>query len=286
MKVNERVHLLEIEFHISLPSGEQVPRFVNVVLIFDETITLIDSGVKGCEEIIFSYIKEQKRDPSEISHLLLSHAHPDHIGAAKNIQRESGCLVLAYHKAAPWIEDINTQVEERPVPGFYNLVDESVSVDVYLNNGDYISPSESVTIETVYCPGHSKGSVSFDLKEDKILFTGDCLIVKNDLPVYDNFVELLITKEKIKRYIKTHRILTSVTKPLQGQELEQMICEGDMYLIKLDRAVHEYYSEDESRPLSSCRKVIEALGLPELFINPITDRAFYSHLNIRVGAPV
>ena len=61
----------------------------------DEEITLIDSGVKTSIDNIFSYISQNQRDPSEISTLILSHSHPDHIGSAMKIKKMT---VIKKHK--------------------------------------------------------------------------------------------------------------------------------------------------------------------------------------------
>ena len=61
MKLTEKIHLLQIDFEITLSPERKLPRFVNVIIIFGDKITLIDTGVKGSEEKIFDYIKRNKR---------------------------------------------------------------------------------------------------------------------------------------------------------------------------------------------------------------------------------
>ena len=52
MKLTDKIHLLQIDFEIILGPDKKIPRFVNVILILGNNITLIDTGVKGSEKII------------------------------------------------------------------------------------------------------------------------------------------------------------------------------------------------------------------------------------------
>jgi glyoxylase-like metal-dependent hydrolase (beta-lactamase superfamily II) len=74
--------------------------------------------VQSSYEVIFDYLKDTGRKPEDIDMLILTHAHPDHIGSAKAIKEKTGCTVAAHPEARAWIEDVEQQFKERPVPGF------------------------------------------------------------------------------------------------------------------------------------------------------------------------
>ena len=135
MKITEKIHLLRLDFKINLNSQKQIERFVNSIIIFGEKITLIDTGTKDSAHHIFSYIKENSRDISDIEAVILSHSHPDHIGSAAEIKKVTGCRILAHESEKTWIENIEAQVKERPVPAFFELVDKSVKIDKFLEHG-------------------------------------------------------------------------------------------------------------------------------------------------------
>jgi len=120
MKITEHVHALKIPFQINDPSGLNIQRFVYAFLICGQKICVIDSGVANSEKIIFEYIKILGRNPQDISLLILTHSHPDHIGAAAAIKKATDCVVAAHGAEIAWIQDIELQVKERPVPGFYS----------------------------------------------------------------------------------------------------------------------------------------------------------------------
>ncbi len=129
MQVTERMHAIKIPFKVPVSQEMSIDRFAFVYLVFGDKIHLIDSGVAGAEEIIWEYIKEQGRDPKEVASLILTHSHPDHIGAAKSINKLTGCTVLSHKLEQHWIEDTEQQFKDRPVPGFQTLVEGPVKVD-------------------------------------------------------------------------------------------------------------------------------------------------------------
>lgn len=279
MNLTEKIHLLKIDFEIAIAPGKSLPRFVNVLVIFGERITLVDTGVKGSQEKIFDYIRQFKRDVSDIGSIILSHSHPDHIGSAHAIKKLTNCEIFSHENEADWIEDIDLQNKLRPVPGFYNLVDQSVRIDGKLHSGQELKVAEDITLEIVHAPGHSKGSLNIMFKESGILFTADSIPLKNDIPNYDNFPDLKRSLNNIKENNRYKTLLTSWTPPLTDKtESKKLISEGENYILKIDEAVKEIYVGNESEPLSFCRKTIEKLGLPPFLVTPVVERAFRSHL--------
>jgi len=277
MKLTDKIHLLKIDFEIAISPEKKLPRFVNVILVFGDKITLIDSGVKGCEEIIRQYIEEQNRDFAEIDTLILSHSHPDHIGSAAKIKELTGCKILAHEAEKEWIENIEIQNKQRPVPGFFNLVDRSVKIDEFISDGQELMISNDVSLKFTHSPGHSKGSLNIEFVEDCILFTADSIPLKNDIPKYDNFSDLMNSLDKISN-AEFATLLSSWNAPLSDKaEIGQLIEEGRTYMQTIDSVVKECYG-NTCNP-ESCKLAVGKLGLPPFLANPIVDKAFRSHLN-------
>lgn len=278
MKLTNTIHILRHDFEISLSQNQKVPRFVNSMVIFGKKITLIDTGIKGCADTIFKYIKTKGRDIADIETIILSHSHPDHIGSAARIKKITGCRVLAHENERNWIEDINNQRAMRPIPGFFELVNESVEVDGILKDGQVFKADDNISLIIIHSPGHSKGSINILFREDKILFTADSIPVKNDIPNYDNFNDLMKSLNCIKISQDYSFLLTSWTPPLTSQkEIKKLLDEGENYLKLLDETVKNYYIGKESDALKFCKKVISKLELPEFYVNPIVDEAFKGH---------
>jgi glyoxylase-like metal-dependent hydrolase (beta-lactamase superfamily II) len=80
MQISPSIHALRHLFKVPVAPGLAIDRFVYSYLLTGETITLIDTGVAGCENGIFDYIRSIGHDPDEISLIILIHSHPDHIG--------------------------------------------------------------------------------------------------------------------------------------------------------------------------------------------------------------
>jgi len=202
MQITPSIHAIRHPFRIPVAPGITLDRFVYSYLIYGDTVTLIDTGVAGCETQIFEYIRSTGRDPSEIALIILTHSHPDHIGAAQAIQRESGCSITAHHAERAWIEDVELQNRKRPVPGFTTLVGGSVQIDHELMDGDSIEPDETRAgeMQVFHTPGHSAGSLSLFLHNEGALFSGDVIPVTGDLPVYDDALLSVRSIKNSKRY--------------------------------------------------------------------------------------
>ena len=121
MQITKHVHSIKIPFQVKTDSGN-LNRFVYSYLIYGDNTCLIDSGVVSSEDIIFDYMEKIGLKPTDISLMVLSHSHPDHIGSAKSIKEKSGCKVMAHSGERSWIEDVELQAKERPVPNFHLLV--------------------------------------------------------------------------------------------------------------------------------------------------------------------
>ena len=174
----QRIHQIKIDFNVT----EQIKRFVYVYIIEAEHLYMIDSGVFGCEEQISDYLSKIGRNASEINGIFLTHAHPDHIGSGAWFQEHVGCRIYASKGEARWIEDIDLQYRERPIPNFYHIAGKSAKVDVVVKGGDVIQLGKGLDIEVLETSGHSQDSVSYLLGRN--LFIGDAVPVKGDIPIF------------------------------------------------------------------------------------------------------
>jgi glyoxylase-like metal-dependent hydrolase (beta-lactamase superfamily II) len=278
MRVSKSTHILRHDFAIPIAPGKKLDRFVYSILVFAEDIVLIDSGVKGCHKRIFDYIIEQGRTIDEIGCLVLSLSHPDHIGSARQIKALTDCKVLAHEAERVWIEDIEVQNEERSVPGFFDLIDSSVNLDTFLENGQQLDLKNGLSLNCFHTPGHSKGSISLLVPEEGVLFTGDCIPVEMDIPNYDDFKDLKSSLLRLKEFQDLRVMLSSWSEPIYDKlKMRESIEKGEEYLSKIDTIVKKHYLNAEA-DLVCCRNVITELGLPPVFATPMTHRAFLSHI--------
>jgi hydroxyacylglutathione hydrolase len=279
MKVTESVHALEIPFKVPVTPERQIDRLVFAYLIFGKKITLIDSGVAGAESIIFDYIRKNERDPHEISTLILSHSHPDHIGSARHIKEKTDCLVLCHPAEKGWIEDVERQAQERPVPGFAGLVGGSIQVDGLLQDGDLLEVEEVIQCKVLHTPGHSAGSISLFFEDEKVLFSGDALPVPGDLPVYDDIAACVASINKMRELRNIEILLSSWEAPIRGKDqIKQRMESSISYLQKIHNIVLSTYEENQQTGMELCKQVIGSLGLPPFVANSLLVKAFASSL--------
>ena len=283
MQVTPAIHALRHPFQVPVAPGIALDRFVYSYLIAGETITLIDTGVAGCETRIFEYIQSIGRDPSEISLVILTHSHPDHIGAARAIREATGCSVAAHPAEWAWIEDVERQNRERPVPGFATLVGGPVPLDFELDGGVTIDidGTGEYELEVMHTPGHSAGSISLFLPGNGALFSGDVILVAGDLPVYDDVVGS-VRSIRLLRAVRSIRVLLSAwDEPRYGDAAYEQMDLALEYLRKIHAAVIASAGDGDPDPMEITRKTVASLGLPPQAVNPLLARTFTANLRAR-----
>ena len=279
MKITDHIHALKIPFQITDPSGRSLPRFVYVYMIYGREITLIGSGVASSAGIIPEYLRNTGRNPEEISLMILTHGHPDHIGAAKAIKEISGCSVAAHGADRVWIENPDQQLKDRPVPGFYSLVKGSVRVDRILNEGDVLYLEPEMHLDVLHTPGHSPGSISLWMQEEGVLFSGDAITLAGEMPIYDDIKSSMASIQRLKAIEGINLLLSAWDEPRQGEDAYRIMDQGLDYLQRIHRSVIRAAERKGSdNQMEICSEAVRELGLPEMMANPLVCRSFLSSL--------
>ena len=280
MQITDHIHALKIPFQIPLGPGKTFDRFVYVYLVLGREICLVDSGVQNAHVLIFDYLRSQGRKPEEISLLVLTHAHPDHIGSARAIKDAVGCTVAAHPDAQTWIEDVERQFKERPVPGFHVLVGGNTPVDILLPDGEVLE-LDDLSLQVILTPGHADGAISLYCREEGVLFSGDAIPQENDLPIYTDVHASVQSIDRLKSIAGIKYLLASWTDPRADGAAYAMMDEGLAYLQCIHTAVRGAAAGNRAAdPRELCRQVVSALGLPEVAVNPLVARSFASHLQM------
>ncbi len=191
-----KVKQIKIEFNVT----PEIKRFVYVYLITTKTgCILVDSGVYGSQDVIEKAIIESGHQPEEVKAVFLTHAHPDHIGTTHYFREKYGAKIYASEGERPWIEDIDLQFRERPIPNFYKLAGESTAVDCVVKDGEEISICDDILVQVIGTPGHSVDEISYRI--GNAVFIGDAVPVRGDIPILvhlENSKKSLATLERLK----------------------------------------------------------------------------------------
>jgi glyoxylase-like metal-dependent hydrolase (beta-lactamase superfamily II) len=70
----------------------------------DDGLTLIDVGYPGKEAVVFGAIRGLGHSLDQLKHLIFTHGHPDHIGSAAAIVRETGARTYMHPLDIPMAE--------------------------------------------------------------------------------------------------------------------------------------------------------------------------------------
>jgi glyoxylase-like metal-dependent hydrolase (beta-lactamase superfamily II) len=106
----------------------------------------------------------------EIGLVIGTHSHPDHIEAADLVAKKSGALFTLSRE-----EDEFYRTKGKMFFQAFGSKPPDINPFFYLKEGDLSLgvKDNKMTVKVLSTPGHSPGSVSLYLEEDRILITGD-----------------------------------------------------------------------------------------------------------------
>ena len=119
----------------------------------------------------------------DVGLVIATHSHPDHIKATELVVEKNGALYTLSREEDEFYRTMGKTL-------FQSFGDEPMEVNpsFYLKEGDLSlgAKDDKLAVKVVFTPGHSPGSVSLYLEEDKILISGDVVfagsIGRTDLP--------------------------------------------------------------------------------------------------------
>ena len=279
MQISPRVHALRIPFVLEPVPGRKLERSVHAYLLQAGEVTLIDSGVAGAGAAIFHCLENLGGSPGEITRLLLTHAHPDHLGGAPGVAASAGCMVAAHPLDVPWIEDTERQFRERPVPGFHDLVEGPVKVSQLLKDNDVLELGDGAHLRALHTPGHSRGHLAFLLEEEGVLFCGDCLPQQGTFPIYEDVLGLAGSIRRLKALPGVKSILSSWDEPRLDTEALSLFDQALDCLQHTHETVWQATRETSSQnPTEIAPLVFQKLGLPPLPPHPVLVESIRAHL--------
>ena len=117
----------------------------------------------------------------EVTHILLTHGHFDHMGAAAQLRAQTGAKVCIHELDLPMLKSKTSSLAA--MSGF-NVP--PCEADIVLGDGDTINAA-GMDVKVLYTPGHSLGSVCYLVGD--AMFAGDTLfymsVGRTDFPGSD-----------------------------------------------------------------------------------------------------
>jgi glyoxylase-like metal-dependent hydrolase (beta-lactamase superfamily II) len=157
--------------------------FVNGFMFRDDDgqVTLIDMGVKRSGAKVMAALESIGSGPSDVTRLMLTHAHPDHAGGAAHVARETGRSFGIHEDDA-----------EAARTGFSPPRDDTLRLGRLANRmgggrkdfeplegGETFTDGQVVPVagglEVIHTPGHSPGHAAYLHRSSGVLITGDSI---------------------------------------------------------------------------------------------------------------
>ncbi|GAB2578058.1 hydrolase [Paractinoplanes abujensis] len=149
--------------------------FVNMHLVVtDDGVVLVDTGLPRNAKRIDRALHGLRKQIGDVTAVLLTHHHFDHVGNVADVRRRSGARVFAHAADAPVITGGITGPEPQGLAKLATRLigrAEPTKLDQLLT-GEESEPLPGFT--ALHTPGHTRGHVSYVLdRSGGILFAGD-----------------------------------------------------------------------------------------------------------------
>lgn len=163
-----RPRLWQLVFHLPAPTNCWLWQE-------DDGLTLIDAGQPWNAKAILASI-ELLAEP--LKRIVITHAHPDHAGAAAALSEATAAPVYVHEEDLPFLDGTASMAD---LPGFW-LCRAILGIGKHINilhppavaNIKTIAEGETIgSLEVMHTPGHTPGSISLWSDSEKAIFCGD-----------------------------------------------------------------------------------------------------------------
>jgi glyoxylase-like metal-dependent hydrolase (beta-lactamase superfamily II) len=192
---------------------------------------LIDTGIAGQGDAIAAALAGWGLGREALTHVLLTHWHPDHVGSAAELGSWPNAQIWAHRIDAPIIRGDSdgtfadlTHTEQQ----FYAQIAGSIPsaaparVDRDLGDDEHL---DALGARVIHTPGHTDGSISFLFEEGGVLFTGDVATQQQGQVVlgpFDN--DRAAARQSFRRFadITVNTVCFGHGQPLAGEETNKL----------------------------------------------------------------
>lgn len=194
------------------------------IVDFGGELVMIDSGSGNSSRILVSNMEDAGLNPQDISTLILTHCHIDHIGSAPYFREKFGCKIIIHDLDADAIEEGDQVLT---AANWYETIFPPTSVDKRLTGEQEVLQFGEEKLYCIHTPGHTPGSIALYLDREgkRVLFGQDIhgpflSSFGSDIGMWKKSMEKLLaleadilceghfgifrSKDKVEKYIKSY----------------------------------------------------------------------------------
>jgi hydroxyacylglutathione hydrolase len=146
----------------------------NVYLVEDnDKLILIDTGLPRSNARILKAIESLGHKPTDVSTIVITHFHMDHVGSLRKMKTETGAKVAVHESDADFVSGKKAPPKPKNLMFkalTYFVKPAPVEPEIILKDGDKVG-----RLTVIHTPGHTEGSISLLDNEKKVMFVGDAL---------------------------------------------------------------------------------------------------------------
>ena len=181
---------------------------------------LVDSGCGRSENRLLKNIRSCGINLNQIEYLLITHCHFDHTGGTRALKKRLQCKIVAHELDAQFLEKGNDAVTAAK---WYGSSIQPFIIDRKLTGAQENIYLGGRVIRAIHTPGHSPGSVVYEVESDgfKVLFAQD---------VHGPLEPVLLSDRK--EYLRSLKLLFSLE--------ADILCEGHFGVYKGKKEVEQF----------------------------------------------
>lgn len=156
---------------------------VNSFILIGKRPVLVDTGIPGSAKKILAVLEREGFAPSDVSLILITHRHVDHIGSAAALREATGAPVAVHHLDAEYLA--RGDGGPRPPTGLGGRIFDLTGVpgaptdpcepDIVIDGPFDLAQYGVADCSVLHTPGHTAGSISALLPNGDVL-AGDLAI--------------------------------------------------------------------------------------------------------------